>query len=101
MRKLLLSGAFLAASFIGGVPAAWADDHAEIDTIELVDLLDYESVSNPQISPDGTSILYTRSRVDAVKDRLAHVGNIQSAQDHATIVRRTLTTVYQATRNSS
>ena len=69
MRKLLLSGAFLAASFMGGVPAAWADDHAEIDTIELVDLLDYESVSNPQISPDGTSILYTRSRVDAVKDR--------------------------------
>ena len=69
MRKLLLGGAFLAASILGGVSPVMADDHSEIDRIELVDLLDYESVSNPQISPDGTSILYTRARVDAVKDR--------------------------------
>ena len=73
MRQLWISGVFLLGGALALSTPALADDHAEmaaeIDKIELVDLLDYESVSNPQISPDGSSVLYTRGRVDAVKDR--------------------------------
>lgn len=73
MRQLWISGAFLLGGALALSTPALADNHAEmaaeIDKIELVDLLDYESVSNPQISPDGSSVLYTRGRVDAVKDR--------------------------------
>ncbi|MGW8264816.1 MAG: prolyl oligopeptidase family serine peptidase [Longimicrobiales bacterium] len=36
-------------------------------TLEMY--LDMETVSNPQISPDGTQVLFTRGGVDAVNDR--------------------------------
>ncbi len=40
-------------------------------TLQLEDYLDLENVSSPQISPDGKTIVYTRSRVDVKKDRKA------------------------------
>ena len=36
-------------------------------TLEMY--LDMESVSNPQVSPDGSQIVFTRGGVDAVNDR--------------------------------
>ncbi len=39
--------------------------------------------------------------LDAIKERLQNIGAIQDAADARDIVRRTLTTVYQGTRNSS
>jgi dipeptidyl aminopeptidase/acylaminoacyl peptidase len=39
--------------------------------LKLEDYLDMESVSDPQISPDGSRIVYTRQWVDRVNDRRA------------------------------
>jgi len=37
--------------------------------IQLEDYLDFESVGNPQISPDGSTILYTRRTIDKLNDK--------------------------------
>ncbi|MFQ6047064.1 MAG: S9 family peptidase, partial [Gemmatimonadales bacterium] len=47
-------------------PAAFAQ---QSDKLELALYLDWERVSNPQISPDGRQVIYSRSRVDKVNDR--------------------------------
>jgi dipeptidyl aminopeptidase/acylaminoacyl peptidase len=39
------------------------------DVLTVGDFLDLERVSDPQISPDGTKILYTRSWIDRMEDR--------------------------------
>ncbi len=41
----------------------------EIRKLSLEQYLDMESVSNPQISPDGTQIIYTRGWIDRMNDR--------------------------------
>jgi len=40
----------------------------EVRTLDLETYLDMESVSNPQISPDGTQIIYTRGWIDRMND---------------------------------
>ena len=40
-------------------------------TLKLATYLDWEWVSNPQISPDGSQIIFTRSWVDKINDRRA------------------------------
>ena len=42
---------------------------AQDQRLSLEKYLDMESVSNPQISPDGSRIIYTRQWVDKVNDR--------------------------------
>ena len=39
------------------------------DVLTVADYLDLERVSDPQISPDGSKILYTRSWIDRMEDR--------------------------------
>lgn len=39
--------------------------------LELVDYLDWEQVSDPQLSPDGKRIVYSRVRVDKIKDTMS------------------------------
>ena len=39
--------------------------------LALTDYLDWESVSDPRVSPDGSQVVYTRQRVDKIKDRMA------------------------------
>ncbi len=52
------------------VPAPPASAQIKSDTLLAVaDYLDWERVSDPQISPGGAQILYTRRRVDKQKDR--------------------------------
>ena len=60
--------ALLAALLFCAAPAS-ADDHTS-DVIEVADWLDFESVGDPQISPDGRQIVYTRRYVDAMKDSM-------------------------------
>ncbi len=38
------------------------------DKLELSDYMHWENVSNPQISPNGSSIIYSRSRADIMLD---------------------------------
>jgi dipeptidyl aminopeptidase/acylaminoacyl peptidase len=55
----------LASSALSSPPSLRAQDKHV--TLEMY--LDMESVSGPQISPDGSKILFTRGGVDAVNDR--------------------------------
>ena len=70
-RRHLLTGLFL------GALAALLPSNPLIaqgpsqGTLQLETYLDWEWVSNPQISPDGTQIVYTRSYVDQIADRRA------------------------------
>ena len=48
-------------------PALAADP--EPRHLQLADYLDYERVSDPQLSPDGDKIVYTRRWVDKIHDR--------------------------------
>ncbi|MEE8385236.1 MAG: S9 family peptidase, partial [Dehalococcoidia bacterium] len=60
---------FLAAAvlFAAAAPPVAAQDADDRLTLELY--LDMETVSDPQISPDGRQIVYTRRWVDKVNDR--------------------------------
>src|SRR5881628_2697676 len=63
LALLLWAGAVLAA------PAAPAQETAS-DTLLTVDhYLDWEQVADPQISPDGSQIVYTRRWVNKVEDK--------------------------------
>ena len=70
MRKLaLFISIILTALFVLGISKAYAHESEEDHKIQLVDYLDYETVSNPQISPDGETILYSRRRIDKLNDK--------------------------------
>ena len=43
--------------------------NATARNLELADWLDWERAANPQLSPNGDSIIYTRRRVDKINDR--------------------------------
>ena len=43
---------------------------AGIKVLQVEDYLNYETVADPQISPDGTQIVYTRRLVNQVDDRM-------------------------------
>src|SRR6185503_9471311 len=64
MRRLLPLFALLLA------PAAAGAQETPSDTLLTVNhYLDWETVNDPQISPDGSQILYTRRWVNKVEDR--------------------------------
>ncbi|CAA9354080.1 MAG: hypothetical protein AVDCRST_MAG11-3708, partial [uncultured Gemmatimonadaceae bacterium] len=56
-------------------PRAAADSQTAADTrprsarLTLADYLEWEDVQDPQLSPDGRQVLYTRRFVDKLKDR--------------------------------
>ena len=45
------------------LPVALAAQNEPDGTLRLQTYLDWESVSNPEISPDGSQIIYTRGRL--------------------------------------
>ena len=50
--------------------AVWAQDDETADArLEIADYLDLERVSDPQISPDGSTIIYTRRWVNRMVDK--------------------------------
>lgn len=59
----------LGLSVLMGLMLLVIGTRADARPLKLEDFLEYESVSNPQISPNGTQIIYTRRRVDQLKDR--------------------------------
>src|ERR1043166_8791319 len=66
MLRTLCIGLILSA---GATPAAPAQENAS-DTLLTVDpYLDWEQVADPQISPDGAQIVYTRRWVNKIDDK--------------------------------
>jgi dipeptidyl aminopeptidase/acylaminoacyl peptidase len=64
MRVLLLIGATALSV------APLASQERSFDTLLTVNrYLDYETVSQPQVSPDGSQVLWSRASVDKMKDR--------------------------------
>src|SRR5687767_9464531 len=51
------------------LPAGAVAQAREGKKLQLEQFFDFETVSNPRISPDGTQIVYTRGWVDKVNDR--------------------------------
>ncbi|HEX9887269.1 MAG TPA: S9 family peptidase [Longimicrobiales bacterium] len=66
MHRIARTAALLAALALPGTVLAQT---GPLRTLSLERYLDLETVSNPQISPDGTEIVYTRGWVDKVNDR--------------------------------
>ena len=53
---------------VAGAPSPVSAQGGDIQRLSLEHYLDMESVSNPQISPDASRILYTRGWIDPVND---------------------------------
>lgn len=60
---------FLVASLPALIPIAEAQEASSNSRFTVEKSLDLETVSSPTISPDGSLIVYTRGRVDRVRDR--------------------------------
>ena len=67
MKVFLRTVAVVAVAMSQLVPAP-AAAQAPMKKLSLESYLDMESVSNPQISPDGRQIVYTRGWVDKIND---------------------------------
>ena len=68
IRTPFLVTTALAAALALTVPASAAAQAGGPRTLDLEMYLDLESVSGPQISPDGTQVVYTRGWVDKMND---------------------------------
>ncbi len=63
-------GALALVAALGVVAAGAAPVSAQsARTLSLEMYLDFETVSNPQISPDGSQVVYTRGWIDKMNDR--------------------------------
>jgi dipeptidyl aminopeptidase/acylaminoacyl peptidase len=73
MRQALRSTVLVAfvATLVPALPAAAQNGGAgaRTDRLTLADFLNWQTVSDPQVSPDGRQVIYTRGWVDAVNDR--------------------------------
>ncbi len=65
MRKMLFLGLSLSSPLVAGVAATEGLSRK----LELSDVFAIEYATDPQISPDGTRIVYERNFMDASKDR--------------------------------
>ena len=68
LKRITLATAascFTLAALLAAPATAWQED---VRTVSLEMYLDLESVSDPQISPDGTEIVYARGWVDKMND---------------------------------
>ena len=69
MPRLFLRHAIALCALVA-LPAAAAAQETKSDSLFTVDkYLDYETVADPKISPDGSQIVYTRRWVDRLNDQ--------------------------------
>ena len=69
MARSTLRGLLLLALVPLTIPTALTAQNEPDGTLRLETYLDWEWVANPQISPDGSQIIYTHSWVDKQNDR--------------------------------
>ena len=67
--RRLSTAAAVALSAAAAAPSFAAAQDEPDGTLKLETYLDWEWVGNPQLSPDGSEVLYTRTLVDKVNDR--------------------------------
>ena len=60
---------FIALLAITAVQPAIAQEKRSENRLTVEKYLDFEQVGNPQISPDGKQVIYTRSYVNKLEDR--------------------------------
>jgi dipeptidyl aminopeptidase/acylaminoacyl peptidase len=68
-RMRPFAGAVLVIAVVLAIPSFASAQADGIRTISLEMYLDLESASDPQISPDGSQVVYTRGWVDKMNDR--------------------------------
>ena len=68
-RMQPFAAAVLAIALVLAAPSFASAQADGIRTISLEMYLDLESASDPQISPDGSQVVYTRGWVDKMNDR--------------------------------
>lgn len=69
-RKLIFSAVLLvAASTVAHPVVARVDDPPKQPRLDVETYLEWEQVSDPQISPDGSLILYTRQWINRLEDK--------------------------------
>ena len=61
----------LSVTLLPSAPQAQRQDQAKTrtDRLTLENYLDWETVSDPQLSPDGAQIIYTRGWIDKINDK--------------------------------
>jgi dipeptidyl aminopeptidase/acylaminoacyl peptidase len=59
---------YVQAALLAALPSLHAQESADPGRLTASHILDWERVANPQISPDGKQVVYTRSMVDKMKD---------------------------------
>lgn len=69
MRRLMLAAAMTVMCALGTHAPVAGQAAAPSDRLDLDLYWEYETVSDPQISPDGTQIIYTRQVIDRVNDK--------------------------------
>jgi dipeptidyl aminopeptidase/acylaminoacyl peptidase len=73
-HRIRVAHVCVAASFVVclvalvAVPAVRATETTQKDRIDVASYLEWESVADPQLSPDGSQIVYTRRWVDKLED---------------------------------
>jgi dipeptidyl aminopeptidase/acylaminoacyl peptidase len=68
MRLHVLTVSFALLAFAAGQPAGAQEKRAE-NRLTVEKYLDFEQVGDPQISPDGKQVIYTRRHVNKIEDR--------------------------------
>lgn len=66
LLPLLLS---LVLSLLISINLSHAQDQAQPDAFSYMDVFELQMVANPQISPDGNTVIYERHQFDAMSDR--------------------------------
>ncbi|MDB5475040.1 MAG: peptidase prolyl oligopeptidase active site domain protein [Phenylobacterium sp.] len=65
----ILAAAVLAAAAASATGAAWAQEKASATRMTTDHYFDLERISDAQISPDGSRIIYTRQQVNRLEDK--------------------------------
>ncbi len=69
MRYRLASSALCCAIALSAASTLPAQQRAQSNKLTLEQYLDWREVSNPQLSPDGSQVIYTRRWIDKMNDR--------------------------------
>jgi dipeptidyl aminopeptidase/acylaminoacyl peptidase len=68
LRRCVLAAFVITLAPVAPVSAQNGDAGRRTDRLALTDFLDWSTVSDPQLSPDGRQVIYTRGWIDKLND---------------------------------